>query len=659
MAWSASTLFERNTGVLRGGRPVAAFLVASLLLMPGSAFGEAIPVELRETEAGWQLLRGGEPYTVRGAGGNHSLRQLAAAGGNSIRTWDADGIDALLDEAHALGLSVTVGIWLGHERHGFDYGDDTQVARQKERARQAVLRYKDHPAVLFWGIGNEMEGFESGGNPAVWKAVNDVAAMVKSLDPHHPTMTVTADIGGDRIANVHERSPAIDIHGINSYGGARSLYDRLRAAGAVKPYLVTEFGPPGPWEVAKTAWGAVIEPTSTEKANAYRDSYEQAVLKADGFALGSYAFTWGFKMEATATWFGMFLPDGSRLAAVDVMTELWSGRGPSNRVPTVEPLRLDGEAQLNPGDEVRVYAGVSDPEDDALSVRWVLRPESMDYVTGGDFRPDQPDIDGAVLRGDTGGATLRVPEESGPYRLFLYVHDDSGGAATASIPLLVKGEVRTRFPIVVYEDGFEGMPWVPSGWMGNHEALTLDGEYTDTPFAGSRSIRMRYEGPFGWAAVAWQDPPNNWGDVDGGYDLGGATELELWARGEYGGERVGFGVGLLEDDRRYPDSARTAVEGIVLTREWKRYRVPLRKLDLSSIKTGFVVTISGRQTAVTVYSRPYTLRSPIAISPAPAPWIRESASKRGTRPCRGVRRYRENARSTRARRAPPSRPAAA
>ncbi len=84
-------------------------------------------------------------------------------------------------------------------------------------------------------------------------------------------------------------------------------------------------------------------------------------------------------------------------------------------------------------------------------------------------------------------------------------------------------------------------------------------------------------------------------------DLRGATELELWARGEYGGERVNFGVGLIENDAAYPDSAKTSVEGIVLTRDWQRYSVPLKGLDLSSIKSGFVVALTGRQSAVTVY----------------------------------------------------------
>lgn len=86
-----------------------------------------------------------------------------------------------------------------------------------------------------------------------------------------------------------------------------------------------------------------------------------------------------------------------------------------------------------------------------------------------------------------------------------------------------------------------------------------------------------------------------------GYDLTGATQLELWARGEYGGERIKLGVGLLGEDKAHPDSGKTSMEDVVLKREWQRYRIPLKSLDLSSIKTGFVVTLSGQRTSVNVY----------------------------------------------------------
>jgi len=55
-------------------------------------------------------------------------------------------------------------------------------------------------------------------------------------------------------------------------------------------------------------------------------------------------------------------------------------------------------------------------------------------------------------------------------------------------------------------------------------------------------------------------------------------------------------VGLL-----HPDSAKRTVEGIVLTSEWQRYRIRLKRLDLSSIKTGFVIILSGKRVPVAVY----------------------------------------------------------
>lgn len=581
---------------------VVVFTYLCLVMWPSFAHTKAIPVELRDKgEGSWQLLRNGEPYFIRGAGGDAPLDQLIAAGANSVRTWGADDIDARLDEAHALGLSVTVGIWLGHERHGFDYADKAQVKKQFEYAKQIVMKYKDHPAVLLWGIGNEMEGFESGDNPAIWEAVNDIATMVKRIDPLHPTMTVTAEIGGERIKNIHQRCPAIDIHGINSYGGALSIAKRYKEGGASKPFVLTEFGPAGSWESAKNEWGAPIELTSSEKAVSYRRSYESAILNSPDMALGSYVFVWGYKMEATRTWFGMFLPDGARLGAVDVMSELWTGKPPEKKVPTILPLVIDGPTQVDPGAEIKIHSVITNPEDSKLKISWVLSRESGEYNTGGDFRPMSAGIKGAIIEANVDGARVRMPDEPGPYRLYLYAYNAEDRAATANIPLLVKGEVSTHMPFSVYEEGFDGMPWSPSGWMGSHEYLTVDGKNTDNPHEGEYSIKLRYTGKFGWVGVAWQDPANNWGEQDGGYDLTGATHLELWARGKYVGERISIGVGLLGKETAHPDSGKAKIDDIVLNDKWTRYRIPLSDVDLSSIKTGFVLTVNGQNSSVNVY----------------------------------------------------------
>jgi hypothetical protein len=584
-----------------------AALAGSCLPVAAAEGNHAVPVRVQKTDAGWQLLRDGKPYFIKGVGGNGSMKLLAACGGNSVRTWGADDLGKVLDAAHKHGLTVTAGIWLGHERHGFNYNDSDQVARQYEAARKVVLRYRDHPALLMWGLGNEMEGYGKGDNAAIWSAVESLAGMVKKLDPNHPTMTVIAEIGGDKVKNVHRLCPSIDVVGINSYGGLPTLPKRYRAAGGTKPYVVTEFGPAGSWEGKKTSWGAPLELTSTQKAAAYRDGYRQAIAGAKGQCLGSYAFLWGHKQEATATWFGMLLPDGSRLGAVDAMTEAWTGKAPANRCPTITSLKLVSAAEGKPGTRVKAALTASAPDGDKLKVAWVFQREGIGG-SGGDAEAVPPTFPDAIVRSDERSAEVRLPKDGGGYRLFVYVRDDHGGAAVANVPLFVKGPVaiakarRAKLPLIVYDEGGrKGPPYVPSGWMGNTKALKLDEKCTTKPHSGKTCLRVEYTQDVGWGGIAWQNPANDWGDRPGGWDLTGAKSLTFWARGDKGGEKATFLVGLLGRDKKYPDSTRAQVGPIKLTTEWKQYRLDLKDRDLKRIKIGFALTVAGNGAPVVFY----------------------------------------------------------
>ncbi len=579
--------------------PRAALVLAAWVIVaaiPARAEGP-IPVQVVRGADGWQLLRGGRPYFIKGAGGSTSLRALAEAGGNSIRTWGVDHADAILDEAQRLGLTVTLGIWLGHERHGFDYNNPDQVARQLESARQSILRYKDHPALLMWGLGNEMEG-PRGDRAAIWSAVNNIAAMAKRLDPNHPTMTVVAEIGGEKVRNVHRLCPEIDVIGINSYGGAPTLADRYRKAGGTKPFVLTEFGPNGSWEVGKTRWGAPFEPTSTQKAVTYRKAYLGCVAANRNLCLGSYAFVWGHKQETTATWFGLFLPDGARTPAVDDLTELWSGRPPADRCPTIRPLRPEGPTELDPGATLGVALSADDPERGPIRVRWELRREGV-YGSGGDAEAVPPAFPEAIVQATQTGVTLKMPEGGGGYRLYAFVHDNRGGGASASLPLFVKGPVappkarRATLPLIVYEEPDRPQAFAPSGWMGHRAAVKLDPACPETPHSGRACLRVEYNESRDWAGVVWQHPANNWGDVPGGYDLTGARRLTFWARGAMGGEIVGFEFGLIAREKPFHDTARGKLERVSLTSDWKQYSIDLTGQDLSRITSGFCWTATG------------------------------------------------------------------
>ena len=62
-----------------------AILVLCLVTVaPTSASAEAIPVEVKRTGESWQLLRGGTPYYVKGAGGDGAKKLLVECGGNLV-----------------------------------------------------------------------------------------------------------------------------------------------------------------------------------------------------------------------------------------------------------------------------------------------------------------------------------------------------------------------------------------------------------------------------------------------------------------------------------------------------------------------------------------------------------------------------------------------
>ncbi|MGB0597205.1 MAG: glycoside hydrolase family 2 TIM barrel-domain containing protein, partial [Rubripirellula sp.] len=291
----------------------------NLLVSPQTA-GAQSKVSIERRDGGLKLIRNGRPYAIRGVGGDTELAKLAEAGGNSIRTWGVDDLGRILDEAHQHGLTVCAGLWLGHQRHGFNYQDQTAVLKQLEESLAAVHKYKDHPALLLWGVGNEAEG--AGTDPSVWYAINHVAREIKRIDPNHPTVTVIAEVGenSEKVRSIETFCPHIDIVGVNSYGGIESLAQRYQTANSTKPYIVTEHGTHGPWEVGKTGWGSPLEFSSTAKGDFYAKGYQANVIDNSATCLGSYAFLWGQKQETTATWFGMLLPDGTRLAAVDAMS---------------------------------------------------------------------------------------------------------------------------------------------------------------------------------------------------------------------------------------------------------------------------------------------------------------------------------------------------
>ena len=120
---------------------------------------------------GYSFERDGKPYYVKGVGGEVNLDAAVAIGANSIRTWGVENAEQVLDEAQKRGLTVMLGMWLQPERQGFNYDDKSKVLKQFNYFKTVIEKYKNHPALLMWGIGKELNLQYT--NTAAWDAVQD------------------------------------------------------------------------------------------------------------------------------------------------------------------------------------------------------------------------------------------------------------------------------------------------------------------------------------------------------------------------------------------------------------------------------------------------------------------------------------------------------
>lgn len=399
---------------------------------------QAQKVDIRKNGIDWQLLVDRKPFFIKGVVGHTYLEKVKAYGGNSVRIGSRT---EELDKANQLGLMALVNLPANAERYGFDYNNADAVRKQTEKIVEIVKKTKDHPAVLMWAIGNELDFVPPNNpfNPKVWDAVNEAAKAIKAVDPHHPVMTVIGTSRMEKIADIVRRCPDLDLLGVNTYGDIYTLPETLKKYGWEKPFLIAEWGPDGYWEVRKTAWGAPYEQTGREKYDCYEKKYRKAI--ETGNCLGSYVFYWFNKQETTHTWFSMFDEKGMETPLPGLMNELWTGKRPANVAPIVDSLNIDQvlryqNIRLKPGTIHQAKVAASDTDKDQLTYRWEIRPEAVYASYAGQGEKEPKPISG-LIQEQKASVSFSAPAEKGAYRLFVYVFDKER-FSTANLPFWVE-----------------------------------------------------------------------------------------------------------------------------------------------------------------------------------------------------------------------------
>lgn len=184
---------------------------------------------------------------------NRDIPKLREMNINVIRTWRK--VDCLNGSAN---LAFLDSLWNGGERPirlimGFwvnyneNFANSATRTRIKQEFRNYVARYKNHPAVLVWAIGNENNLFTSQ-DVEFYTLANEMAqeAFNEEGSLYHPVAIVNGEIAniGMPFFKTDDASLShIDIWGANVYRGFSlgNLYSDFSNI-SKKPLLLTEYG---------------------------------------------------------------------------------------------------------------------------------------------------------------------------------------------------------------------------------------------------------------------------------------------------------------------------------------------------------------------------------------------------------------------------------
>ncbi|RDI24717.1 discoidin domain-containing protein [Lentzea flaviverrucosa] len=542
--------------------------------------GGAVPgsgVHVTGSQGDWQLTVDGQPWVVKGltwgppaADAARYMPELRSMGVNTLRTWGTDASTRpLLDAAASHGLRVINGFWLqpgGGPGSGgcVNYVTDAQYkADVLGQIRQWVTTYKDHPGVLMWNVGNEsilgLQNCYSGAElenqrVAYARYLNEAARAIHAIDTGHPVTNTDAWTGAWAYLKAH--TPDLDLYSVNSYGNVCQVRQDWISGGHTKPYILTEAGPAGEWEVPDDANGVPAEPTDVQK----RDGYTQAwncIVGHTGVSFGGTLFHYGTEYDFGAVWFNL-TPAGKKRLSFYAVQRAFGGATPANTPPVISAMTVPQTVAA--GAPLTIDVAAADPNGDAIA--WSAAFNSKYIDNSGALAATPVQVNGNRL-------TVTAPDRLGVWKVYVMAEDGRGniGIETRSVRVVApqpsgvnvaQGKATTASS---YQQVGDGAPFPPSNAVDGNGSSRWATDWADPQWlrvdlgavTTFQHVQLVWEGAFGRAyEIQVSDDGNGWRTVhgtttgNGGVDSIDVTATARYVRLHATQRGTGFGYSLYE-----------------------------------------------------------------------------------------------------------------
>ncbi|MFE2757767.1 discoidin domain-containing protein [Actinosynnema sp. NPDC059335] len=516
-------------------------------------------VRVTGSQGNWQLTVDGQPWTVKGltwgppaADAARYMPELKSMGVNTLRTWGTDASTRpLLDAAAANGIRVMNGFWLqpgGGPGSGgcVNYVTDTTYKNDMlNTIRQWVTAYKDHPGVLMWNVGNEsilgLQNCYSGAElenqrVAYAKYVNEAARAIHAIDANHPVTNTDAWTGAWVYLKAH--APDLDLYSVNSYGNVCQVRQDWINGGHTKPYLLTEAGPAGEWEVPNDVNGVPSEPTDVQKRDGYTRAWN-CITGHPGVSFGGTLFHYGTEYDFGAVWFNL-TPAGKKRLSFYAVQRAFGGATPANTPPVITAMNLP--TSVPAGARLDVDVAASDPNGDPIT--WSAAFNSKYIDNSGALAGTPVQVNGNRL-------TLTAPDRLGVWKVYVMAEDGRGniGIETRSVRVVAPQpagvDVARGKPTTAssHQQVGDGAPFPPANATDGNAATRWASDWSDPQWVrvdlGAvttfQHVQLVWEGAYGRAyEIQVSDDGNTWRAVYGTTTgNGGVDSIDVTATGRY------------------------------------------------------------------------------------------------------------------------------